>query len=56
MIIKFNIINGGKYFSSGKFQNYLVRIPAKDTLNILVVLLGLICGNLMEWQEKILNI
>ena len=38
---KFIILNRAKYFSSGMFQNYLVFIPAKNTLNILVVLLGL---------------
>ena len=28
MINKFSIPNGAKYFSSGRFQNYLVFIPA----------------------------
>ena len=28
MIDTFSILNGGKYFSSGIFQNYLVFIPA----------------------------
>ena len=36
-------------FSSEKF------IPAKNTVNILVELLGLIQGNLMECQKKILK-
>ena len=52
MINKFSILNGAKYFSSGIFQNYLVFIPAKNTLNILVVLLGFIRGNLMECQKE----
>ena len=56
LINKFSIFNGAKYFSSGIFQNYLVFITAKNTLNILVALLGLICGNLMECQIKILKI
>ena len=29
MINKFSILNGGKYFSLGIFQNFLVFIPAK---------------------------
>ena len=29
MLNKFSILNEGKYFSSGIFQNYLVFIPAK---------------------------
>ena len=49
---KFSILNGAKYFSSGIFQNYLVLIPAKNTLNALVALLRLIRGNLMECQKK----
>ena len=56
MINKFNIFNGAKYFSSGTFQNYLVFIAAKNTLNILVALLRLIRGNLMECHKKILKI
>ena len=54
-INKFSILNGAKYFSSGIFQNYLLFIPAKK-LNILVALLGLICGNLMKCQKKIFKI
>ena len=53
MINKFSVLNGGKYSSSRIFQNYLVFIPAKNTLDISVALLGLNCGNLMECQEKI---
>ena len=30
LINKFSIPNGGKYFSLGIFQNYLVFIPAKQ--------------------------
>ena len=56
LINKFSILNGAKYFSLGIFQNYLVFIPGKSTLNILVTLLGLIRGNLMKCQRKILKI
>ena len=56
MINKFSILNGAKYFSSEIFQNYLVFIPLKNTLNILAALLGFIPGNLMEWLKKILKI
>ena len=35
-------------FFSVIFQDYLVFTPAKNTLNILVALHGLIRGNLME--------
>ena len=55
MINKFSILNRAKCFSSGIFQNYLVFIPAKNTLNILVAQLGLTHGNLMECQKKILK-
>ena len=30
----YKIFNGSKYFSSAIFQNYLVFIPVKSTLNI----------------------
>ena len=43
LINKFSIFNGSKYFSSGIFQNYLAFLPAKNTLNILVTRLGLVC-------------
>ena len=43
LINKFSILNGAKYFSSGIFKCYLVFIPAKNILNILVALLGLVC-------------
>ena len=56
MINKFSILRGAKYFSSEIFQNYLVFIPPKIMLNILLTLLGLICGNLVECQKKILRI
>ena len=55
MINKLSILNGAKYVSSGIFQNYLLFIPAKNTLNILVLLLELVLGNLMECQGKILK-
>ena len=48
--------NGTKYFFSGIFENSLVFIPAKNTLNILVALLELICRNLMEFQKKALKV
>ena len=41
LINKFSILNGAKYFSSVIFQNYLVFIPAKNILNILLALQGL---------------
>ena len=56
LINEFNILNGTKYFSSGIFQNYLVFIPAKSTLNILVAVLEFVRRNLMECQKKILKI
>ena len=31
LINKFSILNGGKYFSSGIFQNHLLFIPAKKS-------------------------
>ena len=43
-------------FSSGIFQNYLVFIRAKNTLNILMALLTFICGNLMVCPKKVLKI
>ena len=53
LINKFSILHGAKYYSSEIFQICLVFIPAKNTLDILVVLLELILGNLMEcWKEK----
>ena len=46
-----------KYMSSGVFKNYLVFTPAKrNALNISVALLGLVRENLMEFQNKILEI
>ena len=50
LIDKFSILNGAKYFSLGIFQNYLVFIPAKNTLNIFLVLFILNPGNLMEFH------
>ena len=35
LINKFSILNGAKYFSSGKLQNYLVFIPAKNDVKYL---------------------
>ena len=51
-----NELNGAKYFSSGIIHYYLVFIPAKNILSILVALLGLIRRSLMEFQNKILKI
>ena len=56
LIDKFSTLNGATYFSSGIFENYLVFIIAKNTLNILLALLGLNRGNLMVCQKKILKI
>ena len=53
LINKFGILNEAKYFSSGIFQNYLYQL--KDTLNISMTLLGLVFGNLLEFQMKILK-
>ena len=55
LIIKSSILNGAKYFSLGIFQNYLVFVLAKVYIKYLLTLLGLICGNLMECQKKILR-
>ena len=56
LISTFSILNGRKYFSPGIFQNYFVFDQLKNKLIILMALLGLICGNLMECQKKILKI
>ena len=55
LINKFSILNGAKYFSSRIFKNYLVFTPAKKYIKYLVALLGLIRGNLMEFQKKVLK-
>ena len=52
LIDKFSIINLAKYFSLGIFQNYLYLNQLKNTLNILLDLLGLNYGNLMECQKE----
>ena len=56
MIDKFSILNGAKHFSSGICQNFVIFISAKNTLNILVALLGFICENIMECQKKVFKI
>ena len=56
LINQFSILNGAKYFSLGISQNYLVYIPAKNTLNTFLALLELIRRNLMECHKKILKI
>ena len=53
LIDKFSILNGAKYFSLRMFQNYLVFIPAKKYISILVTLLGLNRGNLVECYKKV---
>ena len=55
LINGYKILNGANYFSSGIFQNYLVFVPAKKTLKILVALLKLTRENLMECQTRILK-
>ena len=55
LINKFSILNRAKYFSSGTFQNYLLFTPAKKYIKYFVALLGLIRGNLMECQKKVLK-
>ena len=50
------MLDGAKYFSLGIFQNYLLFIPTKNTLIILVALPRLNHGNLMECQKKVLKI
>ena len=52
-INEFSIISGAKYFSAGIFQNYLELILAKQYINYLS---GLICGNLMQYEKKLLKI
>ena len=53
LISKFSILNGAKCIFSEISWNYLVFIPTKNALDILLVQLGLIRGNLMECQKKI---
>ena len=55
LIDKFSISNGAKHFSLGMFQNYLYLYQLKNTLYILLALLGMNHGNLMECQKKILK-
>ena len=56
LINKFSILNGAKCFYSGILQIILYLYQLKNSLNILVILLGFIRGNLMECQKKILKI
>ena len=56
MINNFSILNEAKYFSLWIFQNYLLFLPAKNILNILVAVLRLNRGNLMECQKNLENI
>ena len=53
---KFSILHRAKYFSSGIFQIILYLSQHKNTLNILVGLLGLSRRNLMESLKKVLKI
>ena len=51
---KFGILNGAKYSSLQIFQNqYLYQL--KNTLNILLALLGLNHENLTRFQKKVLQ-
>ena len=52
LIDKFSILKGAKCFSLGMFQNYLVFIPAENTLNILKELLRLNHGIPVECQKE----
>ena len=52
---QFSILNGAKYFPSRIFENYLVFIPTKKTLNNLVALVGLNRRNLMVCRKKVLK-
>ena len=54
LIKKFSILNGAKYFSLGISQIHLVY-QLRNTLNILLTLLGLNHGNLMECRKKVLK-
>ena len=60
MINKFSILNGEKYFSSGVFKNYLELTHAKTYIRYFSVTMksgiGLVQGNLMECQKKVLKI
>ena len=56
LINNFSILNGAKYFFSGIFEIILYLYQLKNTLKILMALLGLILGNLMNFQKKILKI
>ena len=53
---KFSILNGAKYFSSGIFQNYLVFIPPTKYIRNITDTTRMKCGNLMEFQKKVLKI
>ena len=53
---KFSILNGAKYFSSGIFQNYLVFIPPTKYIRYFTDTTRMKCGNLMEFQKKVLKI
>ena len=53
LINKFSILDEAKYFFLGIFQNYLLFIPPKNTLNILMALLvGLIRGKYNEIPKE----
>ena len=56
LIDKFSIIDGEKYFILGIFQNNLVFIPTKKTLNVFMELLKFIRGNPIKCQKKVLKI
>ena len=56
LINKFSILYGDKYLFSGTFQIIPYLYQLNNTLDILLALLRLICGNLMECQKKIRKI
>ena len=54
LINKFSILNIAKQFSLGIFENIFYHLyQVKSTLNVLVVVLLLNCGNLMEFHKKV---
>ena len=57
LINKYSILNGAKYLYSGVFTKlFCFLYQLKNTLNILVALIGFICGNLMVCLKKVLKI
>ena len=52
---KFKILNGAKYFSFGIFQNHLIFIPAIKYIKYFYATTGIIRGNVIECQKKVLK-